>query len=120
MRIIFIILGLLVADHALAGPIQDIRLKYTVDEKKLHVEIDHVSRDEQKDNIRKIIILLNKKEAGTYFYRRQPNRIKFEADFDIEAKPGDELAVMAYLSEGGMQSAVLVVEIPTEDEETDK
>lgn len=95
-----------------AIPPSSIELKYLPDEKKLHIEINHVSHNLRVHHIRKIEIYLNNEEVETINLTTQTSPSQVIRDVDLEAKPDDQIRVLAICSDAGRKEETLVVPQP--------
>ena len=116
--ILFVIMLMLTGSvHAQANAIQQIDLDYDIEEQILSVSIEHVSRDRREEYIRKVIIYRNGGFLLDEYYNIQRDPARFEEDYEIEAREGDEITVEAFAAEGGKKSASIIVKPKEEPEE---
>ena len=84
-----------------ATPPSDMKLNYDLASKTLHIEIQHVTNNNRKHFIRKLLIENNKKEVKTIEYVSQPTPNTFSEDVALDAKKGDVIRVTATCIKGG-------------------
>ena len=94
---------------AWAHPPSSVTLTYNSDEKKLHIEVKHVSQNKRDHVINKLVVYKNDTEANTSKFLKQTSATKLISDISLDAVPGDVLRVKAFCNDAGSREQTLVV-----------
>lgn len=90
-------------------PPASITIAYNDVEKKLHIEVAHVSRNKRDHVIDRLVVYKNDVEANTSKFLKQTSSTKLISDISLEAVPGDVLRVKAFCNDAGSREQTLIV-----------
>ncbi len=102
-------LGLGLNGIAWGHPPTSVDLTFNSDEKKLHIEVKHVSQNKRDHVIDKLVVYKNDVEANTSKFLKQTSATKLISDISLEVVPGDVLRVKAHCNEAGSREQTLIV-----------
>lgn len=88
----------------------EITFQYDFVQKKLYIEMRHVTRKTRKHYIRRLFVYKNDQEVQVFTYTHQGPVITFIQDVDLEAVKGDRLRVKAICSDAGRIEETWTVE----------
>jgi hypothetical protein len=84
-------------------------LTYNGSEKKLHVEVKHVSTNKRDHVVYKLVAFKNDVEVNTSKYLKQTSATMLISDIPLDAVPGDVLRVKAFCNDAGSREQTLIV-----------
>lgn len=94
---------------AWAHPPTSVTLAYNSNEKKLHVEVKHVSQNKRDHVIDKLVVYKNDVETHTSKFLKQTSATMLISDIPLEAVPGDVLRAKAFCNDAGSREQTLIV-----------
>ncbi len=87
-----------------------VTFQYDFVQKKLHIEMHHVTRKTRKHYIRRLSVYKNDQEVQVFAYNHQATTSIFTQDVDVEAMVGDRFRVQAICMEAGRIDETWTVE----------
>lgn len=110
MIAVFFLMGaVLYSPLAIATPPESLALEYDHTAEVLLISGSHPTQDRIEHFIRRAVVFRNQDEAKKFYVTRQDSASVYKFSVPFKAEGGDQLKVEVHCSQGGSQTASLVI-----------